>query len=268
MEGAPIAVGVAETFCCIPMPTPIQHLATAEEILQREDLPPVARRLLAQQRGPFLLGNTAPDVQTISGQQRSETHFYSLSDVSDHPAYETLFAVHPALARTHMLSPDRVAFYAGYIAHLLLDQLWLERIFRRHFWAGWGDRRERLFLHNVLRTWMDRQDRARLDGSVTTALYGVNPCGWLPFVRDEHLLAWRDWLVDQLGPGSAVRTAEVFAQRMGTPVADIEAMLRSPQRMKERVFVRIPPSVLVSFRDVGYEQGVEMIGQYVGGVAS
>ncbi len=153
------------------MPTPIQHLALAEGVLRGGDLLPAMHALLMQQRGPFLLGHTAPDVQTVSGQAREETHFYAIPRTTERPAHETLFAAHPALARAEALPPPQAAFVAGYIAHLLLDELWLDEVFFRYF-AGqeWGTRRERSFLHNVLRTWMDRQDLQRLDGSVTAAL--------------------------------------------------------------------------------------------------
>jgi hypothetical protein len=245
------------------MPTPIMHLALAEEILHRGHLPPAIRRLLIQQRGPFLLGNTAPDVQTVSGQARDETHFYTIPLTSDRPAHETLFAAHPQLAHAGPLPPAQVAFVAGYIAHLLLDELWLIDIFQRYFLWDWGPRRERMFLHNVLRTWMDRQDQPRLNGSLIVALRRTEPQGWLPFVADEHLQAWRDWLVEQLVPGHTVRTAEVFAQRMGVPVAQVEIVLSSPQQMEERVFRRVPPSALQAFHDVGYARSVALIDRYV-----
>jgi len=246
------------------MPTPIMHLALAEEILHRDHLPPAVRRLLIQQRGPFLLGHTAPDVQTVSGQARDETHFYTIPPTSDRPAHETLFAAHPQLAHAGPLPPAQAAFVAGYIAHLLLDELWLTDIFQRYFLWDWGPRGERMFLHNVLRTWMDRQDQPRLNGSLIIALRRTRPQGWLPFVGDEHLEAWRDWLVEQLVPGHTVRTAEVFAQRMGVPVAQVETVLSSSQQMEERVFRRVPRSALQAFHDVGYARSVALIGRYVG----
>jgi hypothetical protein len=246
------------------MPTPIMHLALAEEILHRGDFPPAVRRLLIQQRGPFLLGNTAPDVQTVSGQTREETHFYTIPPTSDRPAYETLFAAHPQLAHARSLPPAQAAFVAGYVAHLLLDELWLTDIFQRYFLWDWGPQRERIFLHNVLRTWMDRQDQPRLNGSLIVALRGARPQGWLPFVVDEHLEAWRDWLVEQLVPGHTVRTAEVFAQRMGVPVAQVEIVLSSPQQMEERVFRRVPRSALQAFHDIGYARSVALVDRYLG----
>jgi len=247
------------------------HLALAEEILYGDALPSATHRLLIQQRGPFLLGHTAPDVQTVSGQTRDETHFYSiprtpappLRGEGGGPAYEALFAAHPVLARVESLPPAQAAFVAGYISHLLLDELWLDDIFQRYFLQDWGPLRERLFLHNVLRTWMDSQDQQRLDGSVATALRKAEPQNWLPFVSDEHLRVWRDWLIEQLGPGHSVQTADVFAQRMGVPVAEMEAMLRSPQQMEERVFRHIPRSALQSFHDTGYARSVALITRYL-----
>jgi hypothetical protein len=254
------------------------HLALAEKILCGDDLPPAIRRLLTQQRGPFLLGNTAPDVQTVSGQTRDETHFYTIPRTPPlpaacagrrqagegiRPAYETLFATHPRLARAETLPPAQAAFVAGYIAHLLLDELWLDDIFQRYFLRDWGARRERLFLHNILRTWMDRQDQRRLNGSLVTALRKTEPRDWLPFVSDAHLRMWRDWLVEQLAPGHSVQTAEVFAQRMGVPVAEVEAVLESPQQMEERIFRRIPRAALQSFHDTGYERSVALIRRYI-----
>ena len=246
------------------MPTPIMHLVQAEEILHRDDLSAAARRLLVRQRGPFLLGHTAPDVQAVSRQPRDETHFYAIPRVSDRPAYEALFAAHPALARAEELFPAHAAFIAGYIAHLVLDELWITDVFQRFFLQGWAPLRERVFLHNVLRVWMDRRDQQQLDDSVVVALREAEPRGWLPFVSDESLRAWRDWLVEQLGPGQSVQTAQVFARRMGVPEAEMEEVLGSPQEMEERVFRHVPRAALRSFYETGRTRSVELIGQYLG----
>ncbi len=246
------------------MPTPITHLSLAEEILRGDDLPPASRRLLLQQRGSFLLGHTAPDVKTVSGQGRHESHFYTIPRTFDRPAYELLFDAHPSLARTESLSPAQAAFIAGYIAHLLLDEIWLDDIFQCYFLQNWGPLRERLFLHNVLRVWMDRRDQQQLNGSVAMALREAEPRDWLPFVSDEHLREWRDWLVEQLSPGQSMQTAKVFAQRMGISAAEMEAVSRSSQQMAERVFCHIPRAALQSFHDIGYERSVVLVDWYIG----
>jgi hypothetical protein len=56
------------------MPTPIMHPALAEEILRDDVLPPTIRHLLIYQRGPFPPGDTAPDVQTVSGYGFTQMH--------------------------------------------------------------------------------------------------------------------------------------------------------------------------------------------------
>ncbi|HHS97491.1 MAG TPA: hypothetical protein ENK08_06270, partial [Chloroflexi bacterium] len=212
------------------MPTPVTHLVMARELVEGGALSPPVQSLLEREWGPFLLGHTAPDVQTVSHQPRDETHFYTLPPSSTTPAYRRLLRTYPELARADRLPSDHAAFLAGYLAHLLVDEQWWREIFHPFFGpeAGWETFERRLFLHNVLRTWMDQEDQARLDGREAQALARAEPRGWLPFVRDEDLRAWRDLLVEQLQPGRQVRTAEVFAARMGLPAEAIEATLRSP----------------------------------------
>lgn len=249
------------------MPTPATHLALAEEMLRKDDLSAAARQLLNEQWGPFLLGSTAPDVRTVSGQRREASHFYSVPRTSDVPAYRALLDTHPTLACVEALSPPRAAFIAGYIAHLVLDELWLDDVFPRFLLQDWGPLRERLFLHNVLRTWIDYEAQEALDGAVAQTLQGVEPRGWVPFVADEHLRVWRDWLVEQLGPGCKMETAEVFASRMGVQPAEIDAVAQSPAQMEELVFHRFSWSALRAFRQKGHEHSVALVDWYVGGLA-
>lgn len=249
------------------MPTPAVHLALAEDILRRDDLRPAAARLLREERGPFLLGTTAPDVRTVSGQDREECHFYTVPRTSEQPAYRELFSRHPSLAHVDAMSASQVAFVAGYIAHLELDELWLDDVFTAFLLGDWASLRERLFLHNVLRTWLDHQAQEALNGAVSERLRLVEVSGLLPFVRDPDLRIWRDWLVRQLEAGKNMETAEVLAGRMGIPASRICAIVRSPAQMDERVFRHFPRSLLESFRRAGYERSVRLIDWYVGGSA-
>jgi len=240
------------------------HLALANEVLGDRRLPPDAQRLLLQEQGPFLLGNTAPDVQTVSGQSRVETHFYTLPRTADTPAHEALLARYPELGHPDLLPASQAAFVAGYIAHLAVDEIWLDCIFLPHFKDGVEPWAERAFQHNVLRTWMDRQDLHRLDSALTAAvLKQARPHGWLPFVSDRALQDWRDWLVSQLKPGRRAQTAEVFAERMGVSAAEMEAVVDSPQQMAERVFRRVPESILRAFREASYNESIVRITHYL-----
>jgi hypothetical protein len=149
-----------------------------------------------------------------------------------------------------------------------VDEVWLDDVFQRYFLQDWGPLRERLFLHNVLRTWVDGRDQARLNRTVAQVLQQAEPDDWLPFVDDTYLRLWRDWLIEQLAPGHTMETAEVLAGRMGVPAEEVEAVAQSPEQMEKRVFRRFPRSALQFFREKAYRSSVILVNWYIGRSAS
>ena len=249
------------------MPTPIQHLVIANDVLADPALPPVARQILAAQRGAFLFGTIAPDVQTVSGQTREATHFFTLPLTDARPAHQLLFAAHPALVHAHRLTSAQASFIAGYISHLALDELWIAQVFAPYFGpeAEWDTFRERLLMHNVLRTWLDQRDQRRLGDDVSGTLAQVEPRGWLPFVSDLHLHLWRDEITAELAPGATIHTAEVFAERLHVPPAEIRRMLESPAELQRRVLAHVPLGCVDRFYADAREVSVRLIAEYLGG---
>lgn len=250
------------------MPTPATHLASAQAMLGRGELSASARRLAIRQPGPFMLGHTAPDVKTVSGHEREASHFFSVPRRSNRAAHQVLLDTHPALGDVAPLSPSHAAFVAGYLAHLLLDELWVAHVFQPFFLRDWAPLEERMFLHNVLRTWVDQRDQARLNGTVSRVLRTAAPEGWLPFIEDRHLRLWRDWLAEQLGPERMMETAEVLARRVGATAQEVEAVAQSPQQMKNRVFSHVPRAALDAFRQKSQRAGAELVNWYVAGLIS
>jgi hypothetical protein len=249
------------------MPTPIQHLVIANDVLADPALPPVAREVLAAQRGAFLFGTLAPDVQTVSGQTREATHFFTLPLTDARPAHQALFAAHPVLAHAQDLALEQAAFIAGYVSHLALDELWIAQVFAPYFGpeAEWDTFRGRLLIHNVLRTWLDRRDQSRLGDDVSGTLAQVEPRGWLPFVSDLHLSLWRDEIAAELAPGATIRTAEVFAERLHVPPAEIHRILESPAELQRRVLVHVPLGCVDRFYADARTVSVRLIAEYLGG---
>ena len=246
------------------MPTPFYHLVVAGEVLDHPDLDAGLRDRLRAARAAFLFGNTAPDVQTVSGQSREATHFFGLPLDPRHPALTTLFAAHPELAQPRALDETHAAFMAGYLAHLRLDELWIEHIFAPYFGLGlhWGrDFRERLLMHNVMRTYLDRLDAPQLRGWAGREIASASPQRWLPFTADRYLIAWRDLLAGQLAPDAPLRTVEIFAERMHVPPATIEALL-APEELTARVWQRLPEDRLREFREQGVAMTIDLIHAY------
>lgn len=211
-----------------------------------------------------MLGNTAPDVQTISGQPRQATHFFDLPvRPDDRDPWDNMFAAYPALQRLSRLEPAQAAFVAGYISHLLADWTWIKDIFNPYFGhdCRWGSQGERLYLHNVLRSYLDVQILPELiqNPRPEYAMQPVRPLSWLPFVQDRHLAAWRDDLCAQLKPGAAVKTVEVFAARQAIPVEAFYRLLNSEERMRQEVFSHAPSLAVSTYQQRLVDQNVRLL---------
>jgi hypothetical protein len=247
------------------MPTPIQHLVLAQRLLEDTTLPNALRDRLRAQRGAFLFGNTAPDVQTVSGQLREATHFFVIPWNRVPEPHKAMFELHPYLGFSRKLPAAHAAFIAGYICHLWLDVLWLRDIYLNNFgpYAHWGaNLRERHVYHNILRTWCDRHDQGQLNGSIGPALSSATPIDWLPFTADRYLIQWRDVLVEQFRPGAAIRTVEIFAERGGVPPEKFQQVLASPEEMEQHIFAHASLKKIEQFYRDGYEQMAELIVEY------
>ena len=222
--------------------------------------------MLQAQRCEFLFGTTAPDVQVVSGQLREETHFFCLPiRVSDLPGWEILLSRYPRLASAERLPVSQAAFLAGYICHIQADWLWIKHIFAPVFGpgCGWGTFQERLYYHNVLRAYLDQQLLPALSDEMDICLRGVQPDGWLPFVIDDHLCIWRDFLSTQLEPGAIVKTVEVFSSRQGISAPKYYTLLESTERMQREIFAHIPLKHLQSYRDTVLDENVRLLTHYM-----
>jgi len=246
------------------MPTPVQHIVVAEQLLRGPALPSAIRERLQSQRGAFLFGNTAPDVQTVSGQARAATHFFDVPFRSTPRPHASLFKQYPAVSRPRSMPAAHAAFIAGYICHLWLDIVWVRDIYLPAFGpdAQWDTMRDRLLFHNVLRAWCDQNDQAQLNGDIGSALAAVEPRKWLPFTADYYLRQWRDLLTAQFQPGANIRTIEVFAERNRVPVDDFRHVLSSPQEMEAHIFAHAPRDRIEAFYRTGHDDMAELIVEY------
>jgi hypothetical protein len=217
---------------------------------------------LKSQRGAFLFGNTAPDVQGFSHQKRADTHFFDLPLRSiAHLPWEQMLLEHPSLAQMGDLDTAQAAFVTGYLCHLQADWLWVKEIFVPVFGlrSSWGSFPHRLYLHNVLRAYLDRQILPGLRDGVCASLSEAVPNHWLPFVADEHLRQWRDYLVEQLLPGTPTQTVEVFAARQGIPVDAYTRLLNSEEAMEREIFTRIDRTAILNYRQRLVEENLQLV---------
>lgn len=221
---------------------------------------------LNKHAGAFLLGNTAPDVQVISGQAREATHFFTLPIHSGAtPPWEAILIEHPELMHVEHFPGSRSAFLAGYLCHLQADWIWVLTLFLPTFGPEqtWETFPRRLYLHNVLRAYLDEQVIPTLTADVVGNLKGACSENWLPFVRDNHLDEWRDFLANQFKPGAEVKTVDLFASRQGIDPLEFHSLVRSETDMESQVFERLPRATLIDFRDQIISMNLELIQSYL-----
>jgi len=209
-----------------------------------------------------MFGNTAPDVQVVSGQARQETHFFNLPILAgDRPAWAGIFVEFPQLAVFGVLPSTQVAFLAGYVCHLQADWLWVNDIFAPFFGprCSWATFRQRLYYHNVLRAYLDTHILPELPKGMDACLSQVEPKSWLPFVADHHLVEWRDLLSPQLQAGGNIQTVEVFSSRQGISPPEYYALLASESRMQQEIFNHFPLELVNLYRQKVLKENIHLL---------
>ena len=171
------------------MPSLGSHMVRAKELSDRLDLAEIEA-----DRGAFYLGSTAPDVRVVSRGDRADTHFFDLDDLDKQDSVEQMFEAHPHFRTPSGLNAATAAFLAGYITHLVLDEAWIEEIYRPSFGVYSeidSDPRSNV-LDRVLQYELDRRDRIDDMGrhDLQGALEATAPPKGIPFITNEHLDRW------------------------------------------------------------------------------
>ena len=172
------------------MPSLGSHLASARLLAGR-----LAHPAIEADRGSFYLGSTAPDIRVITRLDRERYHFFALDDFESQDSVARMFEEHPSLRNSARLDEATRAFMAGYLTHLVMDQDYIETIYRVYFGpAAWGDDPRGNVLDRVLQYEMDRRERESPEtmSDLRDSLYGCAldvDCG---FIDRAMLEQWRD----------------------------------------------------------------------------
>ena len=151
-------------------------------------------------RRSFYLGSTAPDIRVITKGDRADTHFYNLEDLNSQDSVAVMLERYPQLKK----GPDRekkmIAFIAGYITHLVLDNAWIEEIYRPTFgvYSSMDNDPKSDILDRVLQYELDIRDRKNFDviKEVKVAINIEHRPPSIPFIGNEYLIQWFDMMND------------------------------------------------------------------------
>jgi hypothetical protein len=115
------------------MPALTVHTAIAKDVVDQ-----IGDTVLEERRGALYLGATAPDIRVLTRWARERTHFFDLNEFEEQSGLAGLFESNPALAKPANLSEETMSFVAGYITHLVMDEMWITNVYRPFF----GERSE------------------------------------------------------------------------------------------------------------------------------
>ena len=243
------------------------HLHIAEQIYSMVATNGNGRlqQTLADEWPAFYLGSVAPDVNAISALPRASTHFDHMPPSPEETAYGAMLVQYPQLANLATMPPGQAVCVAAYSAHLLLDLIWLREVVYPFFHKvdHLGDRNQRQLTHFILLTYLDTIAFDALPETAVSTLAAAQPNQWLPFIEDTILTAWQEMLVDQLQPGAAIKTIEIYAGRLKMSSAEFAANLQDPNWMQAQVFGKIPVAEVQQILQTAVPRSVEVINNYL-----
>ncbi|MFQ5878602.1 MAG: zinc dependent phospholipase C family protein [Dehalococcoidia bacterium] len=249
------------------MPPLALHTAIAKEIADR-----LGHRTIDADLGSFYLGSTAPDIRVLLRCQREKTHFFDLHRFDQQNSVRGLFQAYPDLAQPDGLGPSTVAFLAGYISHLVMDETWIQDIYRPHFGTGSplrGDIKANI-LDRVLQYELDRRQRsdsekiARITREVAASALAVD----VGFLDIESIHRWRQIATEVVNYSPDWERFRYIASRhlraagVDTPEAFAEFLKGLPDMLAEAMKY-LGPQRLQAFLDRSLERGLEAIREYL-----
>jgi len=217
--------------------------------------------------GAFFVGNTAPDVQVISGQTRTATHFFAVPIPEDAEVpWEKMLSTYPHILLSGELDETQAVFISGYLCHLQADWIWVKEIFEPIFGPrqNWSTFSQRIYWHNILRAYLDVEVLKVLPVEGILEIDPIEPQNWLPLISDQDLETWWKYIREQLTPGKHIKTFEVFAARQGTNVGEFQAMLESEEGMQKNIFSHITLQQLEDYRNQVVEKNTKILKQFLG----
>jgi hypothetical protein len=232
------------------MPSLGSHLARAHELAERVAMPEIDAA-----RGPYYFGSTAPDVRIVSRLDRRVTHFYELDDYETQDSVARMFEEHPGLSETTTLGEAVTAFIAGYITHLVLDQCYIEGIYREFFGlrSPLHDDSSRNAIDRALQYELDRIDREDRDAmlGVQAAVSEATPVAGIPFIDDGHLVRWHDVVIDVAGQEPDYsrfhRMLHRHLAQAGMSQEEVDEQCSDPQALIRRAFDCLPDGRIDQF---------------------
>jgi hypothetical protein len=170
------------------------HLVIAREVASRCKCEQLQRHL-----GSYFLGSTIPDVHVITTSlSRQETHFFDLNQESEKGGIKLFLETHPELSQSSRLSQVAGEMVAGYLSHLVTDELWIANIYRPFFGPAspLGRDPQANLLDRALQHELEQRERAdpTARDEILSLLRDPLPVDGLGFIDGDTLKRWQGFV--------------------------------------------------------------------------
>ena len=250
------------------MPPICIHLSVAKEAAGKLSSP-----IIDQSLGSYLIGATAPDVHIITGVPREDTHFFELEKEHPESGAIQIFKAHPSLAPGNRPDAATRPFVAGYLSHLVTDEIWIMNIYRPFFGKSspLGGEPTANLLDRALQYQLDcqeREDRAKMKG-IQGQVCNWEPMVGLSFIDIPSLREWRDLVCAAACREPNFALFPQFAKDFLLPRHKLdpellEQFLSSLPTMLEWAIQYITRERLNAFREKAISQSVAVAKEYLG----
>ena len=250
------------------MPNYNAHIEIAEKAAGRHSHP-----VLESNMGSFLMGSTAPDIRVITRGTREQYHFAPLEFKSLGDGVEGLFRAQPQLAAASSLQEPTQAFIAGYLTHIIADELWILTMYRPFF----GNRK--VFSNPALGNLMDRAVQLDLDRQarehlnemreVRSLIEGAGNSIDVGFIPRETISQWRNWLLGALDRRFAWERLRFMARRISSSTDEAEMLkiceefIESVPLGMERIYQHVPEEEVSAYKEDAIRKSMRVVEDYL-----
>ena len=220
--------------------------------------------------GTFCWARPRPDIRAITRRSREEYHFATLDFDRVGAGVRGLLEAHPGLRNGAEHSERTRAFVAGYITHLVADEVWIMDMYRPHFGnrSVFADEASANVMDRAMQMEMDRRSWPALDAATTTmagAAEGVE----VDFLDQPTLEKWLDWVFTVADGGFSWDRLRFMANRVARGESShpahavAESFLAGMPGSLETLYERVPADNIDLYRRRTVDALVDEVGRFL-----
>jgi hypothetical protein len=230
----------------------------------------ISSDLLNDERGNVYLGATAPDIRVITRWDRSQTHFFDLNNFAEQSGIEAFFNAHPSLAQAGGLAAPTAAFVAGYATHLVMDELWINMVYRPYFGerSPLGGSLRANVMDRALQFSLDHERRrdSELVAEVVDAVVRCDLGLDIGFIDGDSLRKWHSVVVEMMSSEPSWERFSAGAKRHlpdAENTDEFEELVRCVPELVDETIRYLTPELLDQFMREAFDRCCSSVRDYV-----